>query len=321
MMPMTDEKRKSIAVIVEDSATADFIVLILIGEDYKVNAYSSQNEALPDLEKNTPDLIICDFKSPAINGLDVCKVLRKNFLFQYIPIIFIMPDTDPLNKAKLIYTGADDYMDRDAVEHELIVKVRLNLYRTGRQRDINPVTGLPGQAGFIRELEKRLETKKIFAVFYSDLLNFKLYNQKYGFKKGDDVLRFNANLILTALKDLGTPSDFVAHPHSDDFIFLSSPDSIKEICERILKVFNVGIRSFYSDEDKVRECIEIKNRKGEILKIPFLCIHLGVVTNEDYEFINAPQVIQIASELKDYIQKNSEKSMFVKERRKKYPFA
>ena len=47
-----------------------------------------------------------------------------------------------------------------------------------------------------------------------------------------------------------------------------------------------------------------KSRKGEILKIPLLRVHIGIVTNEYYPFINPAQVIQIAVELNDFAQKN-----------------
>ena len=318
---MVEARKTRISVIVGDSALEDFIVLVLIGDDYMVKVYKTQQEALKGLEQEPPDLIICDFSAQHINGLDICKILRKNLPYYYIPIIFILPEAEPLHKARLIYSGVDDYIMRTDVEDDLLVRVKLNLYRTGRQRDINPVTGLPGEASLLAELEKRLEAKKLFGVFHADLSDFRLFNQRYGFKRGDDVLKFTAKTIASALKDLGTPADFIAHPHSDDFVFLSSHDCVDSVCERIIQGFNVGVRSFYGDEDRAREYIITKNRKGEVLHILFLRIHIGVVTNEHYPFLDPIQVIQTSAELKDYSQKNFDKSMYVRERRKKYPFS
>jgi hypothetical protein len=53
--------------------------------------------------------------------------------------------------------------------------------------------------------------------------------------------------------------------------------------------------------------------------VPLLRIHIGAVTNEFYPFISSAQVLQIAVELKNYAKK-FERSMYVKERRKTYPF-
>ena len=317
-----DELRKTkISVVVEDAALEDFIVLILIGEDYKVKAYRNQQEALTGLEADPPDLIICDYKSAHINGLDICRILRKNLPYYYIPVMFVLSDAEPLDKAKLVYAGADDYIPKASIEDELLLKVKLNLYRTGRQRDINPVTGLPGQAGLLAELEKRLKGKNLFAVFHADLTNFRPFNQRYGFKRGDEVLKFTATTIAGALKDLGTPADYITHPHSDDFVFLSTHDCVEEVCGRIIQGFNVGVRSFYDDEDRAKEQILIRTRKGDVLKLPFMRIHIGVVTNEHYPFVDPVQIIQTSAELKDYSQKNFDKSMYVRERRRKYPFS
>lgn len=317
---MVEDKKVKIAVIVEDPNLQDYIALILMGEGYDVKAYSTQNDALKNLDKQAPELIISDFQTPNIDGLDISKVLRKNFLFRYVPIIFILQDTEPLNRAKLIYAGADDYMQKSATEDELLLRVKLNLYRISRQQDVNPLTRLPGQSNLWKELEKRIESKSLFAVYYSDLYKFKEFNQRYGVNRGDEVIKYNASLILKALKDSGSPSDFLSHLQGDNFIFITLPEAVETIANRIIKAFDLGINSFYDEEDRKRGHILIKNRKGEIQKIPILRISIGVVTNENYPFLSTAQIIQTATELKDFAQKNFDKSTYVKERRKSYPF-
>ncbi len=317
---MAESRKTKIALIVEDRELSDFISLILVGEDFLAKTYSDQQGALRDMETDPPDLIVAEFQTKNINGLDFCKVLRKNFLFQCTPVLFILPDAALLNKAKLFYAGADDYLSRQDIEHELVIKIKINLSRSGRERDINPLTGLPGYNGLLRELEKRIAAKSLFAVSHTDLGDFRFFNQRYGYQRGDEVLKFTESVILAALKDRGTPSDFLAHPYSDDFIFLTSTDSAESVCEQVVRTFNTGVRSFYDKEDRLQECITIKNRKGELLKMPILKIHIGVVSNEHYPFVSSVQVIQICTELKDFARKCSDKSIFVKERRRKYPF-
>ncbi len=318
---MKELKRTKISVLVEDPALEDLIVLILTGEDYQVKAYKTQYEALKGVADEPPDLLISEYQSSHINGLDVCRILRKNLPYHYIPVIFMLADTELLHKEKIAYSGADDYVIRASLDIELPVKVRLNLYRTGRHRDMNPVTGLPEQAGLAAELEKRLEAHGVFAVFHADLAGFKMFNRRYGFRRGDEVLKFTASVISGALKTLGTPSDYLTHPFSDDFVFLSSIDAVDAICGRVIQDFDAGIRSFYDAEDRSREEIVLKSRRGDLLRIPFMRMHIGVVTNEHFAFAGVAQIIQISCELKDYCQKNFDKSMFVRERRKKYPFA
>lgn len=309
-----------ISLIINDPILQDLVTLLLLGEDYEVKIYPNQEVALTGLEKELPDLIISEFQSKNINGLDICKALKKNFIFRYIPILVVLSDSDLLNKAKITYAGADDYMPRNSIENELLLKVKLNLYRIARQQDIHPLTKLPGQSSLHKELEKRIESKSLFTIYYADMYRLRDFNQRYGFKRGDEVIRYAASIILKALKECGSPSDFLSHPQDDDFIFLSLTDSIDSIADKIIRDFDTGIASFYDEEDRNRGGILLKNRKGDFEKIPILMIHIGIATNESYQFTSPAQTIQIVSEIKCFAKSNFQKSKFVQERRKRFPF-
>ena len=317
---MMKDKKVKIAVIVEEQSLQDYIVLLLVGEDYEVKGYSSQDEAISALGGDIPELIIIDFQTPRINGMDVCKALRKNYFFNNVPLIFLMPeaDTAQLNKGKAIYAGCDDYIQNSKLEEELLLRVRLNLHRILRQQDVNPITRLPGQASLLKELQKRIENKTATAVCYLDLFNFRDFNRRYGFKRGDAVLGWTASLIAKHLSDFGGPTDFLAHPRSDDFVFAAQPESAETIVQNIIREFDESAPSFYDSEDRSRGHLLLKNRKGEIEKIPLLRVHIGVVTNENYQFVNTSQILEVAGELKDFAQKSFDKSMYAKERRKEY---
>ena len=317
---MAEEKNLKIALITEDQGIQEYVSLILVGENYDVKTYFTQEEALAGLGGYLPDLVISDFQSPHINGMDICKALRRNYMFVHTPLIFILEETGPLTVGKVVYSGADDYVQKSTIEEEFLLRVKLNLHRAMRQQDVNLITRLPGQAGLLKELQKRIDAKSVTAVCSADLLNFKDFNRRYGFKRGDEVIEFTSGLITRAMSELGSPTDFLAHPQGDDFIFITFPEGAEIIANKIIKDFDANILSFYDEEDRIRGHILLKSRKGEILKIPLLRVHIGIVTNEYYPFINPAQVIQIAVELNDFAQKNFGKSMFVKERRKEYPF-
>ena len=321
-MPQEERKIK-IYIISEDSYIQDYAVLMLVGENYDVKFYNKQSDALAVLEKDSPDLIISDFKSENINGLELCKVVRKIPLLSHLPLIFLLEPGGPeqLNKAKLVYAGADDYIQKSVLEEELILRVKLNLYRLSRQQDMNPLSRLPGQASLMKELKRHIEAKNKIAVCRVDLFQFKQYTHRYGFRKGDEAIKYTGALILKVLRELGSSSDFLAHPDGDNFFFITVAEAADVIAERIIAEFESGIGAFYDDNDRTQGAITFKDRKGEVQKFPLLRIHLGVVTNEHYPFIDPTQVIQIATELKDFAQSNFEKSMFIKERRKEWPFS
>jgi len=317
---MENNHKIKLFILAENKNLQEDIVSSLPKDDFEIKVYSSGNEAIADSEKEPPEVVISDLLSPNINGLDISKELRKNFLFRYVPIILILPDGETQDKEKLIYSGVDDYIQKSSIKGEILLKIKLNLYRIARQQDINPLTRLPGQFSLLKELQKRIESKNLFAFYYADLYRIREFNQRYGFKKGDEVIKYAASLIFKALRDLGSPSDFLSHPQNDDFIFITLPDSVDTIGNWITNEFDKKIALFYDAEDAKRGYILLKNRKGEIQKIPFLRIYIGVVTNKYYSFLNPGQIIQVATELKTFAQNNFQKSICVKDRRRSYSF-
>ena len=113
-------------------------------------------------------------RPPALTEWIVCKALRKNYFFNNVPLIFLMPeaDTAQLNKGKAIYAGCDDYIQNSNMEEELLLRVRLNLHRILRQQDVNPITRLPGQASLLKEPQKRIADKTASAVCYLGFIQF-----------------------------------------------------------------------------------------------------------------------------------------------------
>lgn len=319
---MMEDKKIKIFVVSEDQNFQDYAALMLMGENYEVKLYSRQREAMDELAKDAPGLIIADFQSANINGVDICKHIRSLSSFSHIPLIFILEDSaQTLERARLIYSGADDYMQKSLAEEELVLRVKLNLFRASRTQDINPVSHLPGEVALLRELQKRIDAKSLFAVAGADLYKFKEFNQRYGFKKGDEAIRYAASLIQRALQYAGNPTDFLAHSGSDNFFFVSSPFDAQAIADKVIKDFDEGIGLLYEEADRKKGFALIKNRKGDIIQVPIMRVYIGLVTNEHYPFTNPAQILQIANELKDFAQKTFEKSMYVKERRKDYPFS
>ena len=64
-------------------------------------------------------------------------------MFVHIPLIFILEETGPLTVGKVIYSGADDYVQKSTIEEEFLLRVKLSLHRVMRQQDVNPITHLP----------------------------------------------------------------------------------------------------------------------------------------------------------------------------------
>jgi diguanylate cyclase (GGDEF)-like protein len=165
---------------------------------------------------------------------------------------------------------------------------------------LHPVTALPDHFFIQQEIERRLEEATKIAVIYSDLENFRRYNQKYGYARGDKVLKFLGMLLFEKSRDFGNPLDFVGHLGSDDFLVLTTPDRYRQICAEVIKSFDRLVMQYYDKTDRDNGSISIPGRKGEELKFPIMSITMSVVTNERRDLSHFIQINDIANELKQY---------------------
>ena len=85
----------------------------------------------------------------------------------------------------------------------LLARINMIVKRTVRNLDANPLTHLPGNASIMDELQSRIQSGGLFAVGYCDLDKFKVYNDKYGFEKGDEIIKATARVIIQAAKEAG----------------------------------------------------------------------------------------------------------------------
>ena len=309
----------SILILVEDSPTQEFLSDLFRGEGYDAVIAKSQSEALEALGQKPFNLAILDFESRQIKGIEFCKSIRRNFRLRHIGLILLMDTKDPLDKIKGIYAGADDYVNKPIEAAELLARVKSSLVRITRDLDANPVSKLPGNVSLLKELEERTKSQLPMAVGYIDLSKFKEFNDRYGFEKGDEVIGHLAIIISKTLETLGNSADFLGHIGGDDFLLITTPDCIEDVCKKIAEDFDKSIASFYRQEDRERGYIITKNRIGNLAKIPIMSLSIGVVTNEHQKFSHIGEIIQIATDLKNYA-KTLGKSIYVKDRRKE-PFA
>src|SRR3990167_4601881 len=97
-----------------------------------------------------------------------------------------------------------------------------------RGENANPLTKQPPNNMIHEEIEKRIKGKKKFVAVYSDLDNFKAFNDKYGIGAGDQAIRLTAAIMKEAIRK-GAPGDFLGHEGGDDFILLTTPEKMDAV--------------------------------------------------------------------------------------------
>lgn len=117
----------SILVVDDDKEIAELVEIYLTNDGYKVIQANDGKECLKMLEENKDvKLIILDIMMPNIDGLEVCRRIRKT---NNIPIIMLSAKTADMDKIIGFGTGADDYMTKPFNPLELLARVKSQLKR------------------------------------------------------------------------------------------------------------------------------------------------------------------------------------------------
>src|SRR2546426_1571720 len=103
---------------------------------YEVITASSGEEALDQISKQVPDLIILDLVMPEMSGLDVCRRVRE---FSAVPIIVLSAKGSESDKVAALDLGADDYVTKPFGMDELLARVRAVLRRLAVSESENRV--------------------------------------------------------------------------------------------------------------------------------------------------------------------------------------
>jgi DNA-binding response OmpR family regulator len=114
--------------VVDDEATlVDTIRYNLRREGYEVQVAGDGNEALRLARAATPDLVVLDLMLPGLDGLEVCRQLRRD---STVPILMLTAKDDEVDKIVGLEVGADDYMTKPFSMRELLARIRAMLRRS-----------------------------------------------------------------------------------------------------------------------------------------------------------------------------------------------
>ena len=75
--------------------------------------------------------------------------------------------------------------------------------------DVSPLTKLPGNIAILKQVQGRLQRGEKFALAYCDLDHFKPFNDRYGFGRGDEVIKMVGRLILNNVLEAQPVGSFV----------------------------------------------------------------------------------------------------------------
>jgi len=238
-----------------------------------------------------------------MDGLTALRKMRSHPALAGTSIVLLTARGLTEDRVSGLELGADDYVTKPFDVTELLARVKAVLRRTKAARDTSPLTGLPGNFRIGAEIEARIEQGTSFAVVHTDLDNFKAFNDHYGFMRGDQAIKFCAEVLRQAVVDVDDDSAFIGHIGGDDFVAVVEAEVAEPFCKAVIDRFDDGILDYYDTADALRGYIEVTDRRGERFAFPVVSISLGVVSNINRPITSQWEASAVAVEMKEFAKK------------------
>jgi DNA-binding response OmpR family regulator len=114
---------KRILVVDDEIGALTLIGIMLERGGFDVLRAKDADSALLVLDQETPDMIILDVMMPGIDGIDLCRMIRQRELTQRTPILILSARGDAESVMRGMDAGADDYLPKPILHHDLVAKV------------------------------------------------------------------------------------------------------------------------------------------------------------------------------------------------------
>lgn len=147
---------KHILIVEDEPRIADVMLAYLQHAGYSAEIIERGDQVMAAIAKSPPALLLLDLMLPGMDGIGVCREIRKHFNF---PIIMVTARVEEIDKLLGFDVGADDYLCKPFSPNELVARVRAQLRRSYDE----PATSLT------HSFENDMDTQRIY--YAGQLLN------------------------------------------------------------------------------------------------------------------------------------------------------
>lgn len=289
-----------VLVVDSEAGTNAEAVAILEAAGYVATLAPRPGMIQAQIQESPPHCIIVPFELKGISpNATMAEDLKNDTIYGHLPMLMTL-SAENLPSVDWSKLKMDEFLLAPYAAQELLARVQICLARAQRDLNANPLTGLPGNIAIIREAEARLSRGDSFAVAYLDLDHFKPFNDKYGFIRGDEVLRMTARVVVNAARATKSDLSFVGHVGGDDFVLIAPSDLVEGACEEILRNFDLLIPNFYDEEDRIRGAIHSIDRQGNTSTFSMMTCSIAVIDTAAHAVKHVADISARAAQVKKY---------------------
>jgi DNA-binding response OmpR family regulator len=125
-------KRQSVLVVDDEPNILLSLQFLMKNAGYEVRTAKDGDEALAELERGVPDLILLDVMMPKRDGFEVCQRIRGHPQWKVVPIIMLTARGRPIEREKGLALGANDYITKPFSTKAVIARVEAVLANSQR---------------------------------------------------------------------------------------------------------------------------------------------------------------------------------------------
>lgn len=216
--------------IVEDNEINREMLSAILSDEYSILEADNGREALDILEKSKDkiSLILLDVIMPVMDGYTFLDIVTKDPLLSLIPVIVTTQGDSEADEIKALEHGANDFVPKpyrpQVIRHRVasLIKLRETAAMVNQFKN-DSLTGLYTKEFFYKKVSERLDAdpEKKFTLICSNIENFKLYNDTYGRRAGDKVLKKTAEIFRRRVSDDAICCRYTA----DRFLCLSDKET------------------------------------------------------------------------------------------------
>ncbi len=122
---MNGGEMENILIIDDDPSTTRLLEVLLTREGFNILSENLGEKALATSQNFNPNLIILDLMMPGIDGLQICRALKKDPVLGEVPVIMFSAVNEEILKSQARDAGVNDYITKPIHPDELVSRIRM----------------------------------------------------------------------------------------------------------------------------------------------------------------------------------------------------
>jgi PleD family two-component response regulator len=258
----------------DDAGMRQMVGDLLRAAGHDVRLATDGREALSEVMRLAPDLVVLDYHMGRPNGFEVCNAIKNDRRIDHVPVLILTGQHEMEKRLLGFDAGADDYLAKPFDPRELVARVRALLRLSRQALDRNPTTGIPGAIAAEREFARWRELGRPFAICYLDLDFFKSFADRFGFGVADEAIRDVGRAMHEVME---ARNGFIGHIGGDDFIIICEAADAVQIAAEVRRSFDTRVVRHLPPDVAARGVYVGRDRAGVTREFPVTALSVAVV--------------------------------------------